>query len=64
LFPEIDNDDEQPPAPTPVDEQTAEDGPIPDADKPDADKPGTSEPGTGEPGTGEPDAEGDTSWPA
>jgi hypothetical protein len=74
LFPEIDNNDEQPPAPTPVDEQTAEDGRIPDADKPGTSEPGTSEPGTsepgtsepgtGEPGTGEPDAEGDTSQPA
>lgn len=49
LFPEIDSHDEQSPAPTPVDEQTAEDARVPNA---------------GEPGSGEPDAEGDRGQPA
>jgi transposase len=54
LFPEIDNHDEQPPATTPVDDQTAEDRRVPR----------TGEPRTGEPRTGESDAEGDAGQPA
>jgi hypothetical protein len=49
LFPEIDNHDEPPQAPTPVDDQTAEDSRVPR---------------TGEPDTGESDAEGDAGQPA